>query len=44
VMPRPRGDGEIARMCGALGDMVDDFRAKQDAAAADTARKEASAK
>ena len=39
VMPRPPGDGEVARMCGALGDMVDDFRAKQDATAAETARK-----
>lgn len=30
VLPRPRGDGELARMCGELGDMVDDFRAKQE--------------
>lgn len=35
VLPRPPGDGEVARMCSALGDMVDDFRAKQDAAAAE---------
>src|SRR6185436_4517290 len=23
TMPRPPGNGEVARMCGALGDMVD---------------------
>ena len=26
VMPRPPGEGEFARMSGALGDMVDEFR------------------
>jgi HAMP domain-containing protein len=30
LMPRPSGDGELQSMCGALGDMVDDFRQKQD--------------
>ena len=30
VMPVPRGEGEVAQMCGALGEMVAEFRAKQD--------------
>jgi HAMP domain-containing protein len=30
LMPRPPGNGELQSMCGALGDMVDDFRQKQD--------------
>ena len=34
VMPSPGGDGELARMCGALGEMVDELRAKQEAAEA----------
>ena len=33
LMPRQRGDGELARMCGALDGMVEDFRQKQDPAA-----------
>ena len=31
VMPIPRGEGEIATLCGSLGTMVDDFRKKQEA-------------
>lgn len=38
VLPRPAGDSEIARMCAALGDMVDDFREKQTATEAQNAR------
>ena len=30
LMPRPHGRGEIQEMCGALGEMVDDFRTKQE--------------
>lgn len=30
VMPRPPGESEIGRMCAALGDLVDDFRQKQE--------------
>jgi HAMP domain-containing protein len=33
VMPRPRDQGEMAQMCGALGAMVEDFRARQHAPA-----------
>lgn len=29
VIPRPPGESELARMCRALGDMVDDFRAQR---------------
>lgn len=29
ILPRPPGDSEVARMCGALGDLVEDLRAKQ---------------
>ena len=29
VMPQPRDDGEMGKMCGALGEMVDDFRARK---------------
>ncbi len=36
VMPQPRGDGEYARLCGALGAMVEHFRAR------DAARENAS--
>ena len=28
VLPRPPGDGEVARMCGAVGDLVEELRAK----------------
>jgi HAMP domain-containing protein len=28
ILPRPKGDGELARMCGAIGDLVEDLRAK----------------
>jgi HAMP domain-containing protein len=41
VMPRPRGESEIAHMCGALGDMVDDFRKKQETLEAEKLRREA---
>lgn len=30
LIPRPTGNGEVQAMCGALGDMVDDFRQKQE--------------
>ena len=30
VMPQPHNRGEFSQMCGALGAMVDDFRAKQE--------------
>jgi hypothetical protein len=30
LMPRPAGHGELEEMCGAIGDMVDNFRAKQE--------------
>ena len=29
VLPQPRGEGEVDRMCEALGDLVEDLRAKQ---------------
>jgi hypothetical protein len=38
VLPRPHGDGELAQMCGELGDMVEDFRAKQENAKRDQPR------
>ena len=30
LMPQPPGRGEVQNMCGALGEMVDDFRAQQE--------------
>lgn len=30
VMPRPPGEHEVARMCGAVGDLVEDLRPKPD--------------
>jgi methyl-accepting chemotaxis protein len=38
VLPRPKGDSELARMCAALGNMVDDLRAKQETLAAENVR------
>ncbi len=38
LMPRPPGQGEVQTMCGALGDMVDDFRQKQEQLDADNTR------
>ncbi|MEO6244042.1 MAG: cache and HAMP domain-containing protein [Opitutaceae bacterium] len=28
ILPRPQGDGELARMCGSVGDLVEDLREK----------------
>ncbi len=33
VLPRPPGDSELARTCGALGDLVEDLRARPPASA-----------
>jgi hypothetical protein len=44
VLPRPRGDSELAQMCAALDDMVDDFRAKQETLAAKNAQLAAEAR
>ena len=41
VMPRPPGESEVARMCRALGEMVEDFRKKQDALETEKRRREA---
>jgi hypothetical protein len=38
VLPRPKGDGEIAAMCGALGDLVEDLRARQEKLSAENTR------
>jgi hypothetical protein len=38
VLPRPRGESEIAVMCGALDDLVEDLRAKQERILAENAR------
>jgi methyl-accepting chemotaxis protein len=35
VMPRPRNESEYARMCTALGNMVDDLRRQQESLAAE---------
>lgn len=35
VMPRPRNESEYARMCTALGDMVDDLRRQQESLTAE---------
>ncbi|MSU51674.1 MAG: HAMP domain-containing protein [Opitutus sp.] len=43
VMPTRRGESEIATLCGSLGNMVDDFRQKQEALAAENARLRAQA-
>jgi HAMP domain-containing protein len=43
-LPQPRDEGEISRMCAALGELVADFRAKNDALAAENARLEAEAR
>jgi len=40
LMPRPPGDHEIARMCGALDAMVEEFRAKQEKLAPEKTRPE----
>ena len=38
LMPRPHGEGEVQSMCAALGEMVDDFRKKQEDLEADRTR------
>ena len=38
LMPRPSGRGEVQVMCGALGDMVDELRQKQEQLDADNTR------
>jgi hypothetical protein len=38
VLPRPKGESELAGMCGALGDLVEDLRAKQEKLTAENAR------
>jgi HAMP domain-containing protein len=43
VLPRPPGESEIARVCGTLGDMVEDFRAKQASLASENAQLRAQA-
>lgn len=41
VLPRPRGDSEIARMCAALGEMVDHFRGSEEKAGEPQSREQA---
>ena len=38
VLPRPKGQSETAGMCGALGDLVEDLRAKEQTLSAENAR------
>jgi HAMP domain-containing protein len=38
LLPRPKGESEISTMCGALGDLVEDLRAKQERILAENAR------
>ena len=38
VLPRPKGESELARMCGALGDLVEDLRANREQLTAENAR------
>lgn len=38
VLPRPQGETEMAGMCGALGDLVEDLRSKQEKLLAENAR------
>ena len=38
LLPRPRGESEISTMCGALGDLIEDLRAKQERILAENAR------
>ncbi len=38
LMPRPRDRGEVSAMCGALGELVDDFRQKQEILEAENLR------
>jgi hypothetical protein len=38
VLPRPKDESEIAAMCGALDDLVEDLRAKQEKLTAENAR------
>ena len=38
VLPRPKDESEIAGMCGALGDLVEDLRARQEKLLAENAR------
>jgi hypothetical protein len=41
VLPQPKDESEIAAMCGALGDLVEELRAKNERLAADNARRAA---
>ncbi len=43
VMPRPRGESEMDNLCHALGDMVDELRAKQEQLSTENARLQARA-
>jgi hypothetical protein len=38
VLPRPKGDSEMALTCGALGDLVEDLRAEKEKLKTDNAR------
>jgi HAMP domain-containing protein len=38
VLPRPRGESEVSAMCGALGELVEDLRAKHESVRAENAR------
>ena len=38
VLPRPKGESEFAAMCGALGDLVEDLRAKEEKLTQENAR------
>ena len=38
VLPRPKGGSEFAAMCGALGDLVEDLRAKEEKLTQENAR------
>ena len=38
LLPRPRGDSEISAMCGALGELVEELRARHESVRAENAR------
>ena len=38
VLPRPKGESEMAAMCGALGDLVEDLRAQREQLTTENAR------
>lgn len=40
VLPRPPGQSELARMCGAVGDLVEDLRARDTSAKSTTGRQQ----